>query len=99
MAGGQQGSPAKSAGLDKVQVSTHLIVAVCGCVCRDQNDDWGKNKQTDFWICGRILLNMWRLVRSEVKLGDYRLETVVEHLLGARLPLLTQTVRQITQRA
>lgn len=37
-------------------------------------------------IPGRILLNLWRLLRDELKLTSYTFENVVQHLLGRNYP-------------
>jgi len=43
-------------------------------------------------ISGRLILNGWRLMRSEVKLNIYTFENVVFHVLGLRVPHFTHEV-------
>lgn len=40
-------------------------------------------------ICGRIILNIWRIARSETKLKSYTIEEVFYQLLGRRSPTIT----------
>lgn len=37
-------------------------------------------------ICGRILLDVWRLMRSEIALTSYTFENVMYHILHRRCP-------------
>lgn len=39
-------------------------------------------------VTGRIVLNMWRLMRSEVKLGSYTMESCAAAVLRRRLPYI-----------
>ncbi len=36
---------------------------------------------------GRVLINLWRVWRSELKLTSYSLPSVAWHVLGTRLPV------------
>ncbi|XP_035205983.1 uncharacterized protein LOC118181018 isoform X2 [Stegodyphus dumicola] len=40
-------------------------------------------------ICGRIVLNVWRLIRKEITLNVYTFENVYYHVLHRRTPLYT----------
>ncbi|EDV19123.1 uncharacterized protein TRIADDRAFT_34116 [Trichoplax adhaerens] len=42
--------------------------------------------KTDLFVIGRILLNVWRIVRSEVTLNIYTFENVSYHVLHQRVP-------------
>ena len=44
------------------------------------------NHTSEIRIVGRTVLNVWRLLRSEVALYSYSLESVVRHVLGQRRP-------------
>lgn len=41
---------------------------------RNTNDEWGKTHGSGIWITGRTVLNIWRLMRSELKLCSYTLQ-------------------------
>lgn len=45
---------------------------------RNARDEWGKTHGSGIWLTGRTVLNMWRLMRSELKLCSYTLQ-VSEH--------------------
>jgi DNA polymerase zeta len=61
-------------------------------------DEWGRTHQSGVFVKyvllitydlsyrGRIVLNMWRLLRHEVKANSYRFQNVVFHVLGIRFP-------------
>eukprot|EP01083_Nonionella_stella_P301945 1038821_1 len=48
-------------------------------------DEWGQKKASGIHITGRILLNLWRCCRSEIKLNSYTKENVAHHLLNERI--------------
>lgn len=41
---------------------------------RNTRDEWGKTHGSGIWLTGRTVLNMWRLMRSELKLCSYTLQ-------------------------
>ncbi|KAF9270228.1 hypothetical protein L218DRAFT_849988 [Marasmius fiardii PR-910] len=41
---------------------------------------------TTFHVAGRHVFNLWRIMRSEVNLGNYSFENVVFNVLGRRVP-------------
>ncbi|ORZ34448.1 DNA polymerase [Catenaria anguillulae PL171] len=47
---------------------------------------WGYRKGSSFSVAGRLILNVWRLLRSEINLTDYSLESTVAHVLKRRFP-------------
>lgn len=49
-------------------------------------DRWGYTHASAFKITGRHMLNIWRILRREVRLGNYSLENVVYHVLHLRIP-------------
>ncbi|CCK72263.1 DNA-directed DNA polymerase KNAG_0J01820 [Huiozyma naganishii CBS 8797] len=49
-------------------------------------DAWGHNHSTDITITGRHMLNIWRLMRSNLTLTQYTIENIAYHLLHYRLP-------------
>ncbi|ORE18622.1 ribonuclease H-like protein [Rhizopus microsporus] len=51
-----------------------------------RKDDWGYKKASMYKICGRHMLNVWRLMRSELALTSYTLENVAYNLLHERVP-------------
>ncbi|KNC96642.1 DNA polymerase (pol2) [Spizellomyces punctatus DAOM BR117] len=52
---------------------------------RDE-DSWGFRKQSHLHCTGRIFLNVWRLMRSELNLTSYSLESTAYHVLHKRVP-------------
>lgn len=55
-------------------------------------DEWGVSHGSGIWMSGRIVLNLWRIMRSEAKLGIYTFENVVHHVLKRRIPHFTRQV-------
>uniref|UniRef100_A0A7I4D3U3 DNA polymerase zeta catalytic subunit n=1 Tax=Physcomitrium patens TaxID=3218 RepID=A0A7I4D3U3_PHYPA len=49
-------------------------------------DEWGRTNGSGLFVGGRIILNLWRIMRGEVKLGVYTLEAVAEAVLRRRVP-------------
>ncbi|XP_071725509.1 DNA polymerase zeta catalytic subunit [Rutidosis leptorrhynchoides] len=49
-------------------------------------DEWGRTHASGVHVGGRIVLNLWRLVRSEVKLNMYTAEAVIEAVLRRKVP-------------
>lgn len=49
-------------------------------------DEWGRTHASGVHVTGRIVLNVWRLARSEVKLNMYSLEAVAEAVLRRKVP-------------
>ncbi|CAN0338092.1 unnamed protein product, partial [Hapterophycus canaliculatus] len=44
---------------------------------RNARDEWGKTHGSGIWLTGRTVLNMWRLMRSELKLCSYTIQVRV----------------------
>lgn len=64
-----------------------------------QVDEYGQLHASGIHCAGRIVLNMWRLLRSEIKLPIYTFESCVAALLQLRTPhmppwLLTQCFKE-----
>ncbi|GMH07749.1 hypothetical protein Nepgr_009589 [Nepenthes gracilis] len=49
-------------------------------------DEWGRTHASGVHVSGRIILNVWRLMRGEVKLNMYTVEAVAEAVLRRKLP-------------
>lgn len=49
-------------------------------------DEWGRTHASGVHVGGRIVLNIWRLMRSEVKLNIYTVEAVAETVLRRKIP-------------
>jgi DNA polymerase zeta len=58
-------------------------------------DEWGDEQASGIWITGRHVLNLWRLMRSELKLTSFTLQNVTAHVLNKRFPALRH--RDLTQ--
>lgn len=55
-------------------------------------DEWGRTHASGVHVGGRIVLNLWRLMRNEVKLNIYTLEAVTEAVLRRKLPYIHHRV-------
>lgn len=55
------------------------------------NDRWGETHATSVKISGRHVLNLWRIMRSEMNLLQYTLENVAFHQLHLRIPKYSHT--------
>ncbi|KAF7310921.1 DNA polymerase [Mycena chlorophos] len=51
-----------------------------------RDDRWSAQQNSSFKVVGRHVLNLWRVMRSEVTLSIYTFENVAFHTLGRRLP-------------
>lgn len=47
-------------------------------------------EHSGFWIPGRLVVNVWRLIRYELKLSLYSLNNTLLHTLGEKFPALSQ---------
>lgn len=52
-------------------------------------DAYGADHMSEITVAGRIMLNLWRLIKHEVTLNIYTFENVAYHVLHQRLPLFT----------
>ncbi|CAK8544655.1 unnamed protein product [Lathyrus sativus] len=55
-------------------------------------DEWGRTHASGVHVGGRIVLNLWRLIRGEVKLNLYSVEAVAETVLRRKVPSLNHNV-------
>jgi DNA polymerase elongation subunit (family B) len=47
-------------------------------------DEYGIKKQSGIYIPGRIVINIWRLLRKEIPLRNYNINNSVFNILGIR---------------
>lgn len=52
-----------------------------------ERDEYGSDTMTEINIIGRITLNLWRVMKTEVTLNNYSFENVAFHVLHQRFPL------------
>ncbi|CAL8312592.1 unnamed protein product [Lota lota] len=52
-------------------------------------DNYGADTMTEINIIGRIVLNLWRIMKTEVTLNNYSFENVAFHVLHQRFPLFS----------
>ncbi|XP_067273494.1 DNA polymerase zeta catalytic subunit isoform X2 [Pseudorasbora parva] len=52
-----------------------------------EKDEYGAETMTEIHIIGRIVLNLWRIMKTEAALNNYTFENVAFHLLHQRFPL------------
>ncbi|XP_070705223.1 DNA polymerase zeta catalytic subunit [Pempheris klunzingeri] len=50
-------------------------------------DEYGADTMTEINIIGRITLNLWRMMKTEVTLNNYTFENVAFHVLHQRFPM------------
>uniref|UniRef100_A0A4W6BS74 DNA polymerase zeta catalytic subunit n=1 Tax=Lates calcarifer TaxID=8187 RepID=A0A4W6BS74_LATCA len=50
-------------------------------------DEYGADTMTEINVIGRITLNLWRVMKTEVTLNNYTFENVAFHVLHQRFPL------------
>ncbi|CAN8238640.1 unnamed protein product [Cochlearia groenlandica] len=55
-------------------------------------DEWGRTHASGVHVGGRIVLNVWRLIRGEVKLNLYTVEAVSEAVLRQKIPSIPYKV-------
>ncbi|KAK0600215.1 hypothetical protein LWI29_012749 [Acer saccharum] len=55
-------------------------------------DEWGRTHASGVHVGGRIVLNVWRLMRGEVKLNMYTMEAVAEAVLRQKTPSIPYKV-------
>ncbi|XP_038583793.1 LOW QUALITY PROTEIN: DNA polymerase zeta catalytic subunit [Micropterus salmoides] len=52
-----------------------------------ERDEYGADTMTEINIIGRITLNLWRVMKTEVTLNNYTFENVAFHVLHQRFPM------------
>uniref|UniRef100_A0A7N6AHQ1 DNA polymerase zeta catalytic subunit n=1 Tax=Anabas testudineus TaxID=64144 RepID=A0A7N6AHQ1_ANATE len=52
-----------------------------------ERDEYGADTMSEINIIGRITLNLWRVMKTEVTLNNYTFENVAFHVLHQRFPL------------
>jgi DNA polymerase zeta len=57
---------------------------------RNDYDAYSEEHESGIFITGRIVLNLWRRMRSELKLQHYSYNYVAAELLNRRVPCFTQ---------
>lgn len=55
-------------------------------------DEWGRTHASGVHVSGRIVLNIWRLMRNEVKLNMYTIESVADAVLRKKVPSIPSKV-------
>lgn len=55
-------------------------------------DEWGRTHASGVHVGGRIVLNVWRLMRGEIKLNMYTVEAVAEAVLRRKTPSIPYKV-------
>lgn len=56
-----------------------------------RDDEWGRLHQSGLHSTGRIILNLWRILRGELRLGVYTFENCVAAALRTRVPHVPHT--------
>lgn len=55
------------------------------------DDAYGRLHASGLHVTGRIVLNVWRLLRTDLKLNNYTLHNCAAAVLKQRLPCIGQT--------
>lgn len=55
-------------------------------------DEWGRTHASGIHVSGRIVLNIWQLMRAELKLHMYSVEAVAEEVLRRKIPSISNRV-------
>lgn len=55
-------------------------------------DEWGRTHASGIHVDGRVILNVWRLMRNEVKLTMYTIEAVTEAVLRRKVSFISNRV-------
>uniref|UniRef100_A0A3B4U6G0 DNA polymerase zeta catalytic subunit n=1 Tax=Seriola dumerili TaxID=41447 RepID=A0A3B4U6G0_SERDU len=50
-------------------------------------DEYGADTMTEIHVVGRVTINLWRVMKTEVTLNNYSFENVAFHVLHQRFPL------------
>lgn len=56
---------------------------------RNEHDKYGEEHESGIYVTGRMTINLWRRMRSELKLFSYTIGSVSRHLLGTSFPEFT----------
>jgi DNA polymerase zeta len=56
---------------------------------RNEYDEYSEEHESGIFITGRIIINVWKRMRSELKLSRYTVQAVTEHVLKERLPFFS----------
>ncbi|CAH2252147.1 DNA polymerase zeta catalytic subunit isoform X1 [Pelobates cultripes] len=54
-----------------------------------EKDEYGADTMSEINVVGRVVLNVWRMMKSEVALTNYTFENVAFHVLHQRYPLFS----------
>ncbi|KAL2345686.1 hypothetical protein Fmac_006971 [Flemingia macrophylla] len=73
---------------DILELDIHDTPSLDSCVPENSiiEDEWGRTHASGVHVGGRIVLNIWRLIRGEVKLNLYSVEAVAEAVLRQKIP-------------
>lgn len=79
-------------GILELDIPDTPSVDACVQECSIIEDEWGRTHASGVHVGGRIVLNVWRLIRGEVKLNLYSVEAVAEAVLKRKIPLIPHKV-------
>ncbi|OAD06266.1 hypothetical protein MUCCIDRAFT_9808, partial [Mucor lusitanicus CBS 277.49] len=71
------------------QLGYHLLDELSRVVTTTENikrDQWGYQKASVYRVTGRHMLNVWRMMKSELTLTSYTFENIAYNLLHDRVP-------------
>ncbi|XP_048842517.1 DNA polymerase zeta catalytic subunit isoform X1 [Brienomyrus brachyistius] len=54
-----------------------------------ERDEYGSDTMSEIHLVGRITINLWRVMKTEVTLNSYSFESVAFHVLHQRFPLFS----------
>ncbi|XP_076372348.1 DNA polymerase zeta catalytic subunit isoform X2 [Tachypleus tridentatus] len=80
--------------------ATYLKYDLCSLVSRvptskgshfsSDRDEYGADHMSEIHLEGRVILNLWRLIRKEITVNIYTFENVYYHVLHQRVPLYSR---------
>ena len=53
-----------------------------------RNDEYGRNHGAGIWVTGRTVLNLWRILKGELKMSSHSFEAAMMAVLRRRVPSL-----------
>ena len=55
-------------------------------------DSWDESHGSGLWVVGRTTLNLWRIIRGEMKLSIYSFENIMFNVTQKRMPYVHPSV-------
>ena len=79
-------------GRSDIELPEPLIADSVQCEDSIIEDEWGRTHASGVHVGGRVVLNIWRLMRGELKLNMYTVESVAEAVLRQKVPSIPSKI-------